>query len=241
MEKKMQAIILGIMCLILTIGICVQIKTVNNNGSTTSANQDLNNLKAQVLKRKEKYEEIYNKLDSAQQELENVRNKVTNNDEQLKNLEEKIKKYNVLLGATDATGQGVTITIADANITNTMSSLLDPHNLIVHDKDILEIVNELKNAGAEAIEVNGQRIVENTAISCDGNVIVINGEKVSSPFTINAIGFPSRLATLNRPGGYLKYELEETSFIKTSFKEVDKITIPKYIAGTSFKFAKTIK
>jgi hypothetical protein len=155
-------------------------------------------------------------------------------------LEEKIKKYNVLLGATDATGQGVTITIADANITNTMSSLLDPHNLIVHDKDILEIVNELKNAGAEAIEVNGQRIVENTAISCDGNVIVINGEKVSSPFTINAIGFPSRLATLNRPGGYLKYELEETSFIKTSFKEVDKITIPKYIAGTSFKFAKTI-
>ena len=142
MEKKTQAIILGIMCLILTIGICVQIKTVNNNGTTTSANQELNNLKAQVLKRKEKYDEMYNKLDSAQQELESVRNKVTNNDEQLKNLEEKIKKYNVLLGATDATGQGVTITIADANVTNTMSALLDPHNLIVHDKDILEIVNE---------------------------------------------------------------------------------------------------
>lgn len=241
MAKKTQAIILGIMCLILTIGICVQIKTVNNNGTTTSSNKEINNLKTQVLKMREKYEESYQKLDSLQQELENTRKNVTNNDEQLKSLEEKIKKYNVLLGVTDAKGQGVTITIADATVTNTMSALLDPHNLIVHDKDILEIVNELKNAGAEAIEVNGQRIVANTAISCDGNVIVINGEKVSSPFTINAIGFPARMATLNRPGSYLKLELEETSFIKTSFKEVDKMTIPKYIGGTSFKFAKTIK
>ncbi len=241
MAKRTQAIILGIVCLILTIGICVQIKTVNSNGTTTSSNKEINNLKTQVLKMREKNDEIYHRLDIAQQELENVRNKVTNNDEQLKSMEKKIKNYNILLGTTDAKGQGVTITIADAVVTNTMNSLLDPHNLIVHDKDILEIVNELKNAGAEAIEVNGQRIVSKTAISCDGNVIVINGEKVSSPFTINAIGFPARMATLNRPGGYLKYELEETSFIKTTYKEVDKMTIPKYIGGNSFKFATTIK
>lgn len=241
MAKKTQAIILGIMCFILTIAICVQIKTVNSNGTTTSSNKTLNNLKTQVLKMKEKYEDMYQRLDNVQQELEESRKKVTSNDEQLKSLEEKIKRYNILLGATEVTGQGVRITVTDATVTNTMSSLLDPRNLIVHDTDILEIVNELKNAGAEAIEVNGQRIAANTAISCDGNVIVINGEKISSPFEINAIGYPARMATLNRPGGYLKYELEERSFIKTTFKEDDKITLPKYIGGTSFKYAKTVK
>lgn len=241
MAKKTQAIVLGIMCLILTIGICVQIKTVNNNGTTTSSNKEINNLKTQVLRTKERYEEAYQRLENVQKELEETRNKVTSNDEQLKSLEEKIKKYNVLLGTTEVKGQGVRITIADATVTNIMNALIDSRDLIVHDQDILEIVNELKNAGAEAIEVNGQRIVANTAISCDGNVIVINGEKVSSPFEINAIGFPARMATLNRPGGYLKYSLEELSFIKTTFKEESKLTLSKYIGGTSFKYAKTIK
>lgn len=241
MTKRTQAIILGIMCLILTIGICVQIKTVNNNGSTTSSNKEINDLKTQVLKTKERYEEAYQRLENAQKELEETRNRVTSNDEQLKSLEEKIKKYNILLGTTEVTGQGVTITVADANVNNSIAALVEARNLIIHDTDILEIVNELNNAGAEAISVNGQRISVNTSILCDGNVIVINGEKISSPFEINAIGFPARMATLNRPGGYLKYQLEERSFIKTTFKEEDKITIPKYIGGTNFKYAKTIK
>ena len=226
MTKKTQAIVLGVMCLILTIAICIQIKTVNSNGTTTSSNKNLNDLKTQVLKMKEKYEDTYQKLDNVQKELEEARNKVTSNDEELKSLEEKIRKYNVLSGTTEVTGQGVRITVTDA--TNSINSLIDPIELIVHDTDILEIVNELKNAGAEAIEVNGQRIAINTAISCDG-----------APFEIKAIGLPERLGTLNRPGGYLN-ELEEYG-IKTTFKEEEKTTIPKYIGITSFKYAKTVK
>ena len=50
MKKITQAIILGTMCLILTIGIAIQIKTVNSNGSAVSSNQQINELKTQVLK-----------------------------------------------------------------------------------------------------------------------------------------------------------------------------------------------
>lgn len=240
MTKKAQAIILGMVCFLLTIGICVQIKTVNSNGTTTSANKEINNLKTQVLKMKEKYEDTYSKLETIQQQIENAREKVTSSNNQLKNLEEKIKKYNTILGTTEVTGPGVKITITDANVNNSIIALFNPEDLIVHNTDVLEIVNELKNAGAEAISVNGQRISSNTAISCDGNVIVINGEKVSSPFEINAIGFAAYMATLNRPGGYLRYELEERNNIKVTFKEEDNILIPKYIGGTNFKYAKSI-
>lgn len=237
MKKWKQAIILGVMCLMLTIGIFLQIKTVKNNGNTVSSNKELNELKAQVLKMKEKYDNTYLLLEAAQKELETTRNKVTNNDEELKSLEEEIKKDNMLLGATEVKGQGVTITITDANVNSSISSTIDQSDLLVHDKDLLAVVNELKNAGAEAIEINGQRIVNTSAIICEGNVISVNGQKISSTFTINAIGLSTRLATLKRAGGYLE-RLEE-SYIRTSFNRVDKITISKYAGITNFKYAKT--
>lgn len=241
MAKRTQAIILGIVCLILTIGICVQIKTVNSNGTTTSSNQKLNNLKSEVLKMKEKYDDTYAKLDNVQSELETTRKNLTSDNEYLKSLEEQIKKYNVLLGATEVTGPGVTITLTDADPKDPIRLWVStPGELLIHNTYILEIVNELKNAGAEAIDVNGQRIVNTSAISCDGNVISINGEKVSSPFVINAIGLPERFTTLNRAGSYLEGLYEETHIKNTLDKKV-KITISKFINGNKFKYAKTIK
>ena len=240
MTKKAQAIILGIVCLILTIGICVQIKTVNSNGTTTTANKEINSLKTQVLKMREKYEESYSRLERIQTELETTRSNITNNNEQLKILEEELRKYNMLLGTTEVNGQGVVITITDTDPKDPIRSINDNKKaLLVHDLDILEVVNELKNAGAEAIDVNGQRIVDTTAISCDGNVIVINGEKVSSTFVINAIGLPERLSTLKRPGGYL--EILEEDAIKCTLDKKDKVTVSKYINVNKFKYAKTVK
>ena len=239
MNKTTQAIILGIMCLILTIGICIQIKTVNSNGNTVNSSQEVNNLKDQVLKMKEKYETAYKELDEAQNKLEETRQNVTSNDEQLKALEKEIKKCNKLLGTTEVTGKGVTITLKESNTNYTTLTDEDIPNYLIHYNDILEIVNELRNAGAEAIEVNGQRIVNSTSISCDGNVILINGEKVGPIFTIHAIGNPEMMTTLKRTQGIL--QLMESASIKTTFKEEDKITIPKYTGSSTFKYAKTVK
>ena len=233
MNKKIQALILGIMCLILTGAICIQIKTVNNNGTTIGRSDEENELRSQVLRMKERYDNAYEELTKVEKELEEVRNSVTNNTEELKYLEKEIKQATTLLGYTDATGQGVTITVSDGIST---PNTLNPSDLLVHDVDILCIINELKNAGAEAIEVNGRRVVSTTAIMCDGNVITINGEKISSPFVINAIGLPEQMATLDRPGGYLE-RLELYSVI-TDFKKVDKMTIPKYTGVISFNVAK---
>ena len=239
MVKNAEAIILGFMCLILTIGICVQIRTVNISGTTTSSNKELNELKTQVLKMKERYDEIYEKINVSQRELEETRKNATSSDKELKSIEEKINKYNILLGSTDVKGQGVRITLKDAVTNSILKAIYDPKELIIHNTDILEVVNELKTAGAEAIEVNGQRILDNTVIAFDGNVIVINGEKISSPFSINAIGFPERLAVLNNEEGYLK-RLEQYG-IKSTFKLEDEIVIVKSIRRNGFKYAKTIK
>lgn len=235
MSKKVQSLILGIMCFLLVIGIFVQIKTVNNNGTTVGTSQAESELRDQVLKMKERYEESYDKLQKTESELEKTRESVTSNNNELKDLEKEIKKASTLLGLTDVEGQGVSITVTDAIVS---SNVLNAEDLIVHNTDILNIVNELKNAGAEAIEVNGQRIIGITSINCDGNIITVNGEKVTSPFTINAIGMPELLSTLNRAGGYLE-RLQQYN-IKTTFNKANKMKINKYTGIMNFKYASSV-
>ena len=119
---------------------------------------------------------------------------------------------------------------------------VDPNWLIVHDIDLMKIVNELKNAGAEAISINGQRIVTTSAIECDGNVIIVNGEKIAAPFEIKAIGLPEALMAVCRFGGYVDY-LEEERFldvkVETSTSLKQKITIPKYTGVIKFEYAES--
>jgi len=236
MDKRIEEIILGIMCFILTIAIAVQIKTVNSNGTTVSINQTESNLKSQVLKMKEKYENQYVYLERAQEELKNVRQQVSSNDEELKELENTIKEYNILLGNTDVKGTGVTVTLTDGT---TDINSLEAENLIVHAENVLAVVNELKNAGAEAISINGERVVNTTAIPCDGNVIIVNGTKISTPIKISAIGLTEMLSTLNRPRGTLALFSEYGKGVE--LKKFASVEIPKYTGVYSFKYAKTVK
>jgi uncharacterized protein YlxW (UPF0749 family) len=235
MDKKKIAISIGILCMILTIGICIQIKTVNSTNSTATVNSKENSLRDEVLKYKEKYDNKCEELEDAETELEKVREETTGNNEELTELEEEIKEGNMLLGLTEVTGEGVVITLKDSSAIS--SSILDASNLIVHDMDVLSVINELKNAGAEAISINEQRLVSTTAIVCDGNVIQINGQKVGAPFEIKAIGLPEQLLALDRPGGYLSY-LKEYG-ISAEIVKSSSVTIPKYTGSIDFKYAQT--
>ena len=99
-------------------------------------------------------------------------------------------------------------------------------------KDLLRVVRDLFAAGAEAISINDQRVVLNTSITCEGNVIMVNGEKISSPFVIKAIGSSYMNSALTRPGGIIK---SFTGYIGASVKESDNIQISKYTGVISTK------
>ena len=87
--------------------------------------------------------------------------------------------------------------------------------------------------------INDQRWVANTAISCRGNTIDINGERIGAPFVIKAIGLPEYLSGLQRPGGYL-YILKEAN-VGVSLEKSNNITIPKYTGVINFKYMQNIK
>ena len=97
----------------------------------------------------------------------------------------------------------------------------------------------MKNAGAEAISINEERVTNTTAISCDGNIIIVNGKKVGSPIQITAIGFVELLSNLNRPGSTLETFKNNGKIV--DFKKNSNLEIPKYTGVLNFKYAKTVK
>lgn len=168
MDKHKVAITLGIVCLILTISICVQIKTINNSNTTVAQTFTENNLRDEVLKWKEKYDNLSRQLDEAEKNLDKIREEATKDDDVASEIEKQITINNKLLGITNLKGPGVEILVQDdPNATRENIGVFDDISYhIVHDADLRYIVNELKNAGAEAISINGQRLVNTTAITC---------------------------------------------------------------------------
>lgn len=237
MKQWKVALLLGIMCMFLTIGICIQIKTVNDSSTGVGKTQTENELRDSVLKWKERYETIYEEENEKEDELAKLREKVLSQNTDSENIKGQLNDINILLGYREVSGQGLIITLKDANASTVKGNATD---FIVHDGDLLEVVNALKNAGAEAISINDQRIVNPTAITCAGNIIKVNGEKLGSPFVIKAIGLTEKLnGALTMPGGYL--ELLENDGVQVKTEETTNIVIPKYNGIYNFQYAENVK
>lgn len=225
---KKIAITLGSVCFILVIAIFIQIKTVasitNEEGISLNDNSELRD---EVLKWRQAYKDAYKQLEGAEERLENARTQASAASEIDNRVKDQIKKNSQLLGLTEVKGSGIIIKLDDNREVNA-EDVIDISSYVVHDGDLLHIVNELFNAGADAISINGKRIVQTTAIMCDGNIIRINDEIVGVPIEIKAIGYPERLYynVAVRQGGYLK--LMARDGVVVDIEKAENLTIPKY-------------
>lgn len=221
--------------MLLTMAIFIQINTIEaatkSVGSTLKDNSDL---KDELLSSQGKYESLYKELENKEKKLEEVRlNAAAKNETDSQN-EIEIKNNQTLLGLTDVSGQGFIIKL-DENREVNSDEVLNISGYLVHEEDLLYIVNELFNSGADAISINGQRVVNTTSILCDGNIIRINGKMVGVPITIKAVGYPERMDyALTRPGGYLKKMAGDG--VKVYTERSENITIPKYEGVYSYEY-----
>ena len=95
-------------------------------------------------------------------------------------------------GLTAVTGPAVTVTLDDAP-ESVSSNGLDPDLLVVHQQDIQAVVNALWSGGAEAMTIQGQRVISTTGVKCVGNTVVLHGVPYAPPYVISAIGDQRRL------------------------------------------------
>lgn len=198
MKNKMQiGIGIGLMCILLASGIVIQLNTISEARKIVGTSYAQQELKEEVLRWKEEYERKYKELEGKEKELERTRQETTQENSRAADLQAELDEANRLLGLTELTGTGIILTLKDNDAISTKEGN-DMSKAIIHDEDLREMINELKNSGAEAISINGQRIVSTTAITCSGAVITVNDVKINSPFEIRAIGKISNLNGIAR-------------------------------------------
>ena len=234
MKNKEFIITITIICFVLGLMLAMQLKTVKAN-SETSSNRTTE-LQTQYAELKRNYDAKILELEEKDKMLDEYR-KAETDEETLEVIKQELNKALQDAGLTNVRGSGVKVVLEDS--TKTIEGVYDLNAYLVHDEDILKVVNELRSAGAEAISVNGQRIISTSEIRCAGTTIFINGERVGAPFIINAIGDPALLesAMLMR-GGYVD-GLKEWGLGVTITRETD-VVIPKYNKTISSKFVTTV-
>lgn len=149
---------------------------------------------------------------------------------------EQIKFYN---GFTDVRGPGIMLRVSD-NISEDPE--LDIMERIVHDVDIVVLLNDLKAAGAEAIEVNGKRIINISEVVCAGPLIRVNGEVIPAPFVIIAIGDMDELYDAVTEEGTYAYELKNTYGMEVVVAQGYNLTVREF-RGINYetKYAEIVK
>lgn len=107
-------------------------------------------------------------------------------------MKKELDDLRITYGVSKVEGPGLIVSINDRH----KQQYLNSDDLMLsttHNEDLLFVVKDLKNAGAEAISINGKRIIGTTSITCEGPVIMINGQYIVPPFVISAIGDPDAL------------------------------------------------
>ena len=184
-----------------------------------------------AAKKAAEYEQEINKLNA-----ENARLIKGKDAESEKN--KKLSEYRVFAGLTEVSGPGVQVTLVDSTRRNAIAN--DPLNLasLIHDADLVLVVNELKASGAEAIAVNGERVIGISSIRCVGPVVHVNNVPAAPPYIIEAIGDPNALyGGINLPDGVLsKLQGYDPAMAKAEKKL--KLVLPAFAGGTQTRFVK---
>lgn len=188
-ESKLLLLFSGILTGIVLVAFLVNSKTNPTRFLTLKDYQytsnQLNVIKSEIKSIYKEYAELNTKLYNYEH-TENL------NSDIIKTLEKEVKDLRKFYGNSIVNGPGIKLTVNDRYKEEYIDEF-EQWSSIVHDRDLLGLVNDLKNGGAEAISINGERISVETAITCEGPLIKVNNEYVAPPFIITAIGDPDSL------------------------------------------------
>ncbi|MEV6317711.1 DUF881 domain-containing protein [Streptomyces sp. NPDC051776] len=182
-------LIVALLLFVLGLGLAIQVRSTTENSALRGARQeDLVRILDELDNRTQRLEDEKTALERQRTELDNSSDQA---EEARKQTVQKEQQLGVLAGTVAAEGPGITITVSDAEA--------------VKADMLLDAIQELRAAGAEAIQLNDVRIVAGSYVTDSGGGVRVDGKKVSPPFRFKVIGKPQDLEpALNIPGGVVQ-------------------------------------
>ncbi|WUD76639.1 DUF881 domain-containing protein [Streptomyces sp. NBC_00510] len=183
-------LIVALLLFVLGLGLAIQVRSTSDTSALRGARQeDLVRILDELDNRSQRLGDERRRLEEQRTELENSSDQA---EEARKQTEQKAEQLGVLAGTVAVEGPGITLTIND------------PQDAVEADM-LLDALQELRAAGAEAIQINDVRVVADTYFIQGSGGVQIDGHKVSPPYRFKVIGNPQDLEpALNIPGGVVQ-------------------------------------
>jgi uncharacterized protein YlxW (UPF0749 family) len=220
LASKHAKIMVMIVAAILGFMLATQIKT-------TERQKTINVQRAEELT--ERLRIVEQQRDDLAKEIERLQ--ANNSDDALETEVERLKEF---AGEVPLEGKGIQLILDDSKVTAQVGE--NPNLYIIHDDDLLRVINELRAAGAEAISINGERLVSTSEIRCAGPTLSVNNNRSAPPYVILAIGNPSNLASaLKLRGGVL--DTFKFWGIQAELTMPEVVKIPAFKGRRTFEYA----
>ncbi|GHG77882.1 DUF881 domain-containing protein [Streptomyces griseocarneus] len=195
----------AVLLCVLGLGLAIQVRSTSDNSALRGARQeDLVRILDELDNRTKRLEDEKRRLENQKTQLESSSNQAA---EARKQTAQKEDQLGVLAGTVAAQGPGIELTVSDSK------------GAVEADK-LLDTIQELRAAGAEAIQINDVRVVADTYFSGSAGKVEIDGKKVSQPYKFKVIGKPQDLEpALNIPGGVVQTLEKEQAGVTVSRSE----------------------
>lgn len=188
-QKRGRHILFSVVFLVLGFILAFSYRTLGSNQEADALESSVflkeEAYREELISQQERNKELTDEIAAKQEEIREFERSFSTREEDHAILVDKARDLRLLLGAIPAVGQGVIVTLKDADYDPIEQN---PNDYIVHESHVLRVVNELRISGAQGIAINGQRITANSYIKCTGPVITIDGRTFPAPFVIEAIG-----------------------------------------------------
>ncbi|MFF5445317.1 DUF881 domain-containing protein [Streptomyces sp. NPDC012888] len=183
-------LIVALLLFVLGLGLAIQVRSHTDSSALRGARQeDLVRILDELDGRTQRLEDEKQRLEDQRRELESSSNQA---EEARRQTVEKERQLGILAGTVAAQGPGITLKVSD------------PKGLVTSDM-LLDAIQELRAAGAEAIQVNGVRVVAGSYFSDENGGVGVDGRKITQPYEFKVIGKPQDLEpALNIPGGVIQ-------------------------------------
>lgn len=227
-ENITMAISIFLVCIIFVSVLLIPVKTVSQVNETDIENLRTSELSEQLSTWKSKYEEVSEELKDTNSKILDYTTKIEDNEEASELLEAELEKSRLILGKTDVVGDGVVITLSDGENK-------------IEASDLIELVNDLWFAGAEAISINGVRIVNMTEfVDVAGYIIVKPRQRIVSPYVVKVIGDQTYLtSTLSlKNSGFI--DIQNSNGKKVTMEQQRNIKISAYSDTLEPKYIKEV-
>ena len=214
--------LIALVCVLIGFMVAVQFRTAQDAKGSLSQ-QRIEEISDRLLQTEHERDEL-------SEELHKMQTAAVSTDNQQ---DQDLLRYRAALVPLE--GEGVIVRMDDS--TKPAKAGENPNLYVIHDDDLLRVVNELRAAGAEAIAINGQRLTGTSEIRCAGPTLSVNNVRSSAPFEIRAIGDKKSLENALRMRGGVAETLGVWG-IQLDIKASDDVYIPPYRGSIRQSYAR---